>query len=342
MINFTFKIRSFDKKAFPKSRFNIRVAPLEDELLSSWLVRTAVANLTDPVTFMNIHVPDFKNSLFSRDIDISASKRFIEIIAKKNNRSPNEIRALTLQSYEKHLSNTFYTNTRNVLIQPLVNRGRLNKRGGQRFCPICLKEDETPYLRKKWRLSFSTACPKHKVFLAEECPTCKKPITQYKRKGNLIFPICYNCGYDLRNTPVERIDPRSYGLRAIEKYYKVLSSRKFKYANGEMQSTDFFAIVKQLVKIIYFWGYNNKAFEHEVMKDRIELYKNRPKLHLLERIPLKEQYLVFSAIMKIMENFPNSFIYFVEQNNLTKTPLTKDFKNMPDFYYKIALRFAAV
>ena len=141
---------------------------------------------------------------------------------------------------------------------------------------------------------------------------------------------------------MEHIDPRSYGLRAIEKYYKVLSSGKFKYANGEMQSTDFFAIVKQLVKIIYFWGCNNKAFEHEVMKNRIELYKNRPKLHLLERIPLKEQYLVFSAIMKIMENFPDSFIYFVEQNNLTKTPLTKDFKNMPDFYYEIALRFAAV
>jgi len=114
---------------------------------------------------MNIHAPDFKNSLFSRDIDVSVSKRLIEIIAKKSNRNPKEIIALTLQSYEKHLSNTLYRNTRNVLIQPLVNRGRLNKRGGQRFCPICLKEDDTPYLRKKWRLSFSTACTKHNVYL---------------------------------------------------------------------------------------------------------------------------------------------------------------------------------
>lgn len=342
MLNFAYKIHSLDKRAISKARFSIRVAPLKDELLSSWLVRTSIQNLVDPVTFMNLYVPDYKNNLYSRDIDVFASKNLIAIIAEKSNKSVEEIRSLTLQSYEKYLSDTIYKNTRTILIQPIVNRGRLNRAGGQRFCPTCLKEGNTPYLRKKWRLSFSTACIKHKVFLKKGCPNCGTPVTQYKRKGKNIFPLCYKCGNDLRKMPTEHIDPLSYGLKAIELYYKILDSGKFEYVNGEMRSTEFFAIVRQLIKIIYFQGYNDGVFEHEVMRSKIELYKNRPKLHLVERIPLKEQYLVFSAIMKIMENFPDSFIYFVEQNNLTKTPLTKDFKNMPDFYYEIALRFAAV
>ena len=57
--------------------------PQKDELLSSWLVRVALAHDTLPWTFMNLHFPEYHNLPFSRDLDVWAPDDMLVKLAKK-------------------------------------------------------------------------------------------------------------------------------------------------------------------------------------------------------------------------------------------------------------------
>lgn len=73
------------------------------------------------------------------------------------------------------------------------------------YCPVCLQEDETPYFRIAWQLSFVTACSKHLVLLHDRCPRCGAPawpgplssVNNFSRARRPI-ECCLHCAHDLR------------------------------------------------------------------------------------------------------------------------------------------------
>lgn len=62
-----------------------------------------------------------------------------------------------------------------------------------RVCPLCLSEDEIPYIRAEWGLPMSVACTRHGVLLADRCCACGDPL-------NVLRPALMQCrcGADLR------------------------------------------------------------------------------------------------------------------------------------------------
>ncbi|MCL5422508.1 MAG: TniQ family protein [Nitrospirae bacterium] len=140
-----------------EGKFRYRLDPQEDELLSSWLIRTALFHLTEPSTFVNLYLPRWRNVLWARDVDVWADKDLLETLSLKSGIAYETLYNLTLRSYEGYLAETITPKTRNPFIQFLKNCSRMKVGYGLRFCPECLRSDETPYFRKKWRLSFSTA-----------------------------------------------------------------------------------------------------------------------------------------------------------------------------------------
>ncbi|MDR1995642.1 TniQ family protein [Azonexus sp.] len=73
----------------------------------------------------------------------------------------------------------------------LDTKGRIWNQRYARFCPHCLVED--PTWRAGWELYFHDVCPRHGVWLVDQCSSCRQPV-RWKRDSLL---RC-QCGSDLR------------------------------------------------------------------------------------------------------------------------------------------------
>ena len=185
-----------------KKPFILYPHPQKDELLSSWLVRVALAHDTKPWSFYNMHFPKYKNIIFSRDLDIWAPKDLLDKLVWKSRYTYEQIYNLTLRSDIGTLISEFNPSGCNKYFTYIKNRGRSNQLYGQKYCPICLKEDEYPYFRKQWRLKGIMKCKKHNISLSDRCPSCGIPISIYKfNKEGFGFTRCWKCGFNiLRST----------------------------------------------------------------------------------------------------------------------------------------------
>jgi hypothetical protein len=175
--------------------FLIRPPVLEDELLSSWLVRTAVAHQIHPIRFMSRHLPQLKPNFWSRDVDVFYAFRedVLEILARKSGKSIDEILDMTLKSYEGVFFDRLKFNTHNAALTSMKIRGRRCQNPGLRFCAKCLEEDEQLYFRKIWRVASYTMCEKHRCELLDRCPNCEIPVSLWKLNAKCELGKCHAC-----------------------------------------------------------------------------------------------------------------------------------------------------
>lgn len=337
-------ISKISDKRLRDSRFLLHSSPLPDELLSSWLVRVAHEHNTDPAAFVNLYMPRWRDILWTRDVDQYADRELLQTLSFKSGFSYETLFCLTLKSYDSYLVEALTQKSRNFFIQPLGNHSRVKIKYGLRYCPLCLREDKAPYFRKKWRLSFSTACIEHKCFLYDRCPKCGTSVTVQREHYLKPFPNCSKCGFIFRNAVPEFFSPLSFGLEAIRWLYEILDSGVFvfKGRNGESRYTYsflFFNVLRQLLKIVRCKRLDKTFLDNEELTKGIDMTDTRKGPGFLEEVPLKEQYLLFSGAMKVFEDFPESLIAFCEANGLGKTELTKDMKYIPFWYCHIAELF---
>jgi hypothetical protein len=161
------------------SCFLIVPEPQENEVFTSWLVRTAYAHKTHPHTFVNLFLGGNHKSFFHTDIDVSISEILINNIKNKTY-NKKDIYSLALKTYSGYLQEEIIDNGYNKFLTSL------------RFCPTCLREDKIPYFRKSWRVVFSTVCLTHNCFLHDCCPkcSCKLDISKcMKINTNMFFVI---------------------------------------------------------------------------------------------------------------------------------------------------------
>lgn len=184
-------IKKLKNPAIKNAKFIISPEIYEDELLSSWFIRTAYAHHTHPHTFLKLHLSKSSQILKANNFDISLSDDEIKTLELKANKE--SLKQSTLKSYSGYLQENIIFNGQNSLISSL------------RFCPKCLKE-KIVYFRKDWKIIFYTICLKHNCYLHDSCPSCKSKLQiskMFQQKKN--FKYCYNCGFDLSKTKVETI-----------------------------------------------------------------------------------------------------------------------------------------
>ena len=195
-----------DDKAFQPWLF--RPKPLEDELLSSWLVRCAYANARKLHAFCS-HTWGTRHHFWERDLDRTADVRLLEGLADCTCTQRPRAYATTLAAYEGMLFEYFAPSGELPWIMPVGKRGRDRYGFGMQFCPRCLAEDKAPYYRRAWRLSCGVVCPAHGCYLHDCCPACNAPVTfhqgDYGEKslpdaGSIVR--CIKCGFDRRSAEV--------------------------------------------------------------------------------------------------------------------------------------------
>ena len=331
---FAYKIRAIDKRSIADSMFKIRPLPLDGELLSSWLIRTAYLHHSDPATFLNLYFPEYDYHLWDNDLDLYNNDAFINRLSLKTGYKKEIFYGMTLKSYEGRLSETIHYNNRNAFIMPIFRRKRNIRQHAQRICPLCLKEDKQPYLRKKWRLFFSTACVRHKCFLIDKCPSCGELFVIHKRLFDGDFPHCRKCGFSFKKAEPEFIDENSDGLKAIEKIYNILETGISEYENNYYYSFFFFYILNRFTNLIKGGYRKNLPVEKGILENDGLPVSNTPGIPFIMELDIKQQFVLFSALMQVFEN-RDGIIRFCKDNKLTVKKLTKDLSYIPFWFTEI-------
>ncbi|MFF6807950.1 TniQ family protein [Streptomyces sp. NPDC012616] len=148
----------------------IRCAPQPGEALDSWLEFTA-ARLTCPFTdvLSALGLPNRETAtaalvLPAWTIRLTRDER--AAITAVTGIAEDVLTAMTLQPFDGHAVDILPRHRR-------VNRRVLWGRAGSRFCPLCLADTGGRW-PVTWRLSWSFACTRHHVLLADRCPACHR------------------------------------------------------------------------------------------------------------------------------------------------------------------------
>lgn len=310
--------------------------PQEDELLTSWLIRSARANATKLHTFTQITAPG--HDVWNRDIDKSASDDLLEAMTHKTGLTLGTLRGLTLRSYEGRLYRKLNTNGNCAWLLSLGVYHRERKRHGLQVCPKCLAES-VPYYRKRWRLGFVTVCSKHRIRLLDACPKCKRPIVFHRRDfGNdKVMPstkpitLCFNCGYDLRRSRRRKLADEDV-LAFQEKLLRTLSSS---YAtlpeHGKIESVAYFDGVRQLLTVLM--GLRHAGPFASYVAERVGVctsdYDLNDTSNDLEYQPLVNRHRLMKMAVWLFEDWPKRFIRAYAQVGMAPSYVLADVDDVP-------------
>lgn len=165
-----------------------KLRPHEDELLSSFLVRTAHAHGMTPHRFCRLFIPGVQ--IWTRDIDCTASQSTLDFIAAQSGLSGSAVQAMTLLPKLPGSNRPAEHCARLAWVNAIGIYHRTRTRFGLQYCPHCLAA--TPAFLRAWRLSYVVACEVHQCFLLDRCRSCKRPLSQHRRGFDLTR--CHHCG----------------------------------------------------------------------------------------------------------------------------------------------------
>ena len=253
------------KKMLTNNVFPIKILPQKDELLSSWLVRLAIAHGQKLHTFTRLLWN--KQGIWARDIDKSITPAQIQILADRCGIDFDTARKTALADYAGCVYETHNKLGANPWLTSIGIYHRKRTLFGQQFCPECLAEDAKSYFRRHWRLSFFTICIRHKIQLSDCCFKCSSPVNFHRDElGNYhsfapsFITRCFHCQFDLRKSPSCKSDVSSSEILFYEKLERAIEEGFWNLTrHRSVHSLAFFAGLRQIVKIL---SMNDKRIEN--------------------------------------------------------------------------------
>ncbi len=311
-------IKKLKNPAIKDARFIIVPKIYEDELLSSWFIRTAYAHHTNPHTFLQLHLSRGSQVLVANNFDVALSDDEIKILESKSNNI--DLKQATLKNYNGYLQEDIIANGQNSLIYSL------------RFCPKCLKE-KIVYFRKEWKIVFHTICIKHKCYLEDSCTKCNSKLQISKMYNNeKSFKYCYECGFDLSKTKVDIVKVSSIFIRHIKKLSDIIKKGFVVLDDSYVYSFLFFDVILQIVKKIVKHKNIEVVKKYDIFKyiDINKKFPNSSPTHFY--LSIKEQFTIFSIIMDLFEEYPIKLKRFVLDNNISNWQMTRDMSYISYWY----------
>jgi hypothetical protein len=294
--------------------FLVVPTPRQEELLSSWLTRTAFAHGTTLTRFISLFFKYDGSALSRTDIDFKFDEEMFERLAQKSGLRYEEIMRMSLRSEEGYL---YICN--DCLYPPKQIRKLKDKRtcNGLIFCPECLAEGQSPYWKKKWRYDFYTVCPRHGVFLTDRCDKCFSRVNFQPMNLFEGTAFCGKCGRDFRNIECKKIPKEFvYGLKAVVWFERGLRKGYFTIGGKPIYSLWIFE-----ASTILQWLLDRK--QDLVLEEfpMIDAYKslcddqNESNFNVEKEI--YRSFFLNAMIYYLFRNWPKNFIAFANDNSLT-------------------------
>ena len=269
-------------------RLAIEPKAFSDESLNSWLIRSSIANGSDPRSFYIALWEEYK--AWNKDLDKHLPKQQAYSLAKMTALTPEEIKNLTLEPYlQKIIDKPLNPLGLWYFLIPRGKRG-LSQTNGMHFCSKCLS-DSTPYLKRQWRLAWNIGCPVHKIKLLNRCPNCKIIFSpQLLKYDTPKIYLCSSCGFDLRGSKTTPANEK------VLKFQEMLNNAIF-----NVQTTSFPALHTQSLQdlfmtirsIIPFFLQASKIKKYHIFFDVLDLdivyMKENKIIHVFEKMNVNDR-----------------------------------------------------
>lgn len=215
-------------------KWNFCPQPFECESFLSWFTRLAKENCSDvDLLYQKLRTLSSLRSMNKQIIEKQLTKlesnkklknELIENLSPFVEINPSRLKKISFNTSE-------INNQWDYLNVPLQT---------PRYCPLSLKDDETPHFRYYWFLKFFTYCNIHKILLKESCPHCYSPIKLWKTNWDQSVDSCFYCKEDLKRGVISL---SKVNADFQEKFVEIFNARIY---NGNNDSIYFF---RQIWKI---------------------------------------------------------------------------------------------
>jgi len=290
----------------------IHPQPLNGEILSSWMIRVAHANRYKVHDFYSQYFGR-NRQIWNRDIDQFAPEWLINGLTKHTGLSKETIEDMTLRSYGGVVSDRFKNASvvRGLLALGIYHRKR--RLYGQQFCPICLRADKTPYLRKAWRIASVCICDLHQTILQDRCNNCQRPMMAYRtdmfnKSGIPIYSGIDYCGTCRKrlvsNKPYSRKVPANL-VQLQCKVYDALKGKSVLLGKEKIQAIDFIEGIRTLT---------TGAARLHMVKEQLNIGRI-----VFEKTDVILRFYLLSIVAELIENWPDQFIAFNKNTAFTYT-----------------------
>jgi hypothetical protein len=328
------------ESAYSARLWPAHVKPQEDELLSSWLLRIAVAHGLK----LNLFCAAIwsKGLVMGRDVDRLSDERVINLIAEGTGVTPVRVAETTLSAYEGWL----FERRNHQGYTPWIISLRIycldRKSFGLQFCPCCLAEDREPFFRRLWRLAFVTLCGKHHTLLLDRCPRCGVAVNaaQNKLSNNAtavtqIMTCCFACGFDLRKglpgSAQDQILPQAIDYQ--RKLQTALQQGWIEVREGEpVYSHLYFRVLLQIIRLLA----NREKLREAVSRESgVKMFtpafagNNKE----IERLSIPHRLALLGMAQFLLSDWPERFISFCQQEGISSTGWLWRFNDAPYWFW---------
>lgn len=319
-----------------------RPKPYVDELLSSWLLRTALRNGMKPQSFCKLLWPE--KTFWNRSIDRHLSLETLEKLSFATATPVESLSQLSLASFEGVLFPELVRNGNTPWVLPLGIFHRKFRRSGLVFCPHCLSETE-PYFRQRWRLSFATVCLTHGTPLQESCPNCNAPIQPHRVEVGSRNPytdrplyVCSTCSFDLRASSAACFEVSTQWTCEHESYAYL------KHGNERDEiGAEHFGLLRHLLSMLASrrsrLGPLRATVAQELGAPLLMSWKQKDPIAIsFDAMQLADRRIFLGAAYWLMKTWPDRFLCIARRANLRTSDLTRDFPHMPASFLKLSAK----
>ena len=323
------------------SLWPIHPQPYPDELLSSWLVRTAHANGLKVQTFCHLEFNQ-RYEVWNRDIDRLAPDWLLHTIQTKTGLSRKRILNTTLLAYQGKLYDNYRAAGQLPWITTLQIYHRKRRGHGLQFCPQCLAEDDEPYFRKSWRTTLHTFCPQHMILMHDRCPACGEGIAFHRQElgksnGFQFDPlnICWQCQFDLSKADLQKVDV--WDKQVFSDWRNVLLNLSDELIPIGREMRDQLKITHHFMTVLFSPRLAPKLHAYlcaQTGRNHQEIRKNKSRTTWESRNVIDRHYML-ELCWWLIGDYPNRLLSAWQDKAIRYNHMLKDFSDCPQNFVRL-------
>lgn len=306
----------------------------QDELLSSWLIRTARQNGIRPYVFCSAVWG--KKPVWNRDLDWLGDPALIAELARQAGIPDAQARQSTLGDFEGRVFFEHRLNRKTPWILPIGVFHRLRRKHGLQFCPACLREDgRDAYFRRWWRLAFVTSCARHGMLLFDGCAQCDSPLSPHRLPlGDEEVPIatCASCGHDLTTVKPVAADPR---VIAFQHHLERVARTGYCLLSGHvLYGPAYFVGLHQLMRLLATGRASQRL--RSALGRLLDLQIEAPRFcgpaREIELLRTTDRHSLFRGVAGLISDWPRTFVALCQRERIWSSAVLKDMEVQPFFF----------